>query len=105
MVHAIVATAEAPQVGQTHLVALPAPDADPHAVGRIRSVEPTGHMSGKLPVWALEIEIVDGDDAAARAIFPRSVAIDGYATVQECEEWFAIDAEHHRRHGYGRNHW
>ena len=75
-VHALIATAAAPQVGQLHLVALPAPEANPHAVCRIKSVEPTGRTSGKLPVWTIEIEIVDGDDAAARAADPLSVAID-----------------------------
>jgi hypothetical protein len=105
MVHAIVATAAAPLVGQLHLVALPTPESNPHAVGRITSVEPTEHMSGTLPVWTIVIEIVDSDDAAARAMIPRAVAIDAYATTGECERWFEVDTQHYRLHGYGRNHW
>ncbi len=92
-----------PEVGCRLLIALPRPDANPHAVGLIMSAVP--YVGGSMPTFFLTVSIENADDAAARAEFPRALALDCYPTIVQAEKWHAVDETHVGSHGYGRNHW
>lgn len=105
IMHAVLSTAHGcPQPGQLLLIAMPTPDTNPHAVGRIVTTqERPGRWA--MPTFTLTVAVENADDAAARAEFPHAPVLDCYPTTQEAERWHAIDEWHAKIHGYGRNHW
>ena len=103
-VYAILSTDVAPPaVGSVWLVATPTWDTNPHCIGRIVAV--TRRPGGHMPTWDLQVEIVNDDDAAAKAAYPHSNPIDCYSTVAEADRWHAVNFAHFARAGYARNHW
>lgn len=106
IMHAMLSTSRGcPQPGERLLIAMPTPNSNPHGVGRIISVVelPPGRL--EMPTYAMTVAVESADDDAARAEFPRVIALDCYPTAAEAERWHAIDEWHGKLHGYGRNHW
>ncbi|MBN9007559.1 MAG: hypothetical protein J0H40_19350 [Rhizobiales bacterium] len=105
IMHAVLSTAHScPQPGARLLIAMPTPDTNPHAVGRIVTAE---ERPGRwaMPTFTLTVAVENADDTAARDEFPHAAVLDCYPSPQEAERWHAIDERHVKLHGYGRNHW
>jgi hypothetical protein len=102
--HAILSTdGTPPAVGDHLLVAMPTPETNPHGIGRIVSVTPRD--GGHMPTFDLTVAVETADDAAAKAAYPRSIALDVYADQADPERWHIVDIEHFGRRGFARNHW
>jgi hypothetical protein len=106
IMHAMLSTSRGcPQPGERLLIAMPTPNTNPHAVGRIVSVAEAPRGRLEMPIYKLTIAVESADDEAARAEYPQVIALDCYPSATEAERWHAIDGWHVRIHGYGRNHW
>lgn len=105
IMHAMLSTSGVcPQPGGRLLISMPTPNTNPHAVGRIITVEPRPGQ-WPMPTFTLSVAVESADADAARAEFPHAIALDCYPTPAEAERWHAIDEWHVRMYGHGRNHW
>ncbi len=94
--HAILSTdGPTPASGDLLLVAMPAPTANLHGIGRILTVTP--RPGGHMPTVALTVSIETADDAAAKSAFPRVVALDIYVAQADAEKWHVVRAARIRK--------
>jgi hypothetical protein len=100
--HAILSTnARPPTVGSLLLVAMPTPNTNPHATGRILSVTP--RPGGHMPTFYLTIS-----ERQRRRRQERFSALDGARLLFDdcrCREVACLDVEHFARRRFARNHW